>query len=64
MAIGSATSQIAILFPEYGLNRFFCHAVAVKELRKEVTRYRTLGELKDQLAVVSAPSLASDGVQS
>ena len=40
------------------------HAVAVKELRKEVTQYRSLKQLKDTLAVVEAPPTASAGVQS
>ena len=40
------------------------HAVAVKELRKEVTQYRSLKQLKDELAVVQAPPTASAGVES
>lgn len=40
------------------------HAVAVKELRKEVTQYRSLKQLQDALAVVEAPPTASAGVES
>lgn len=39
-------------------------SVAVKELRKEVTQYRSLKQLQDALAVVEAPPTASAGVES
>lgn len=45
---------------EIGLTGLCCGAVAVKELRKEVTQYRSLKQLKDQFAVVSAPSPAAE----
>ena len=35
-----------------------CHAVARKQLAMEVTQYRSLSQLKDQLAVASVASPA------
>ena len=40
------------------LTLHICHAVARKQLAMEVTQYRSLSQLKDQLAVASAPSPA------
>ncbi|CAK0781075.1 hypothetical protein CVIRNUC_005278 [Coccomyxa viridis] len=38
-------------------------SVAVAALRKEVTQYRSLRQLRDQLAVAPAPASASSGVE-